>query len=373
MLRRFLFLGVVALLMAIAACADDPTTGPQPDPIRPADPGLSFALGCLTTPPIENPVSSGQSFIKVLPDPIFLPAGEENYMLSDDYIFGVEISGTFLAFPAKILNWHVIANFSVGEARYHATWCPLSFSYLLVRNEHWETDDADKASFLVSDTQVMGNTLLMRDVETRSVWSQIVAMSISGPRRDACLEIERNTVATSWEAWNRLHPDTFVLTNQAGKQLGIDPSFYETNPYEDYWAGLVEPPSRIFREDDRLPRQTIVLGVHGDGGRAAVIMDGSVGTTTVGNSPVVLFRDPETEMLFAFENNLEGKVRSFAAAGLDGNGFPRFRDTEGTVWTLEGIAVNGPKAGKRLAQMPTMRVYWFVWASFFPDTPILLL
>jgi hypothetical protein len=35
------------------------------------------------------------------------------------------------------------------------------------------------------------------------------------------------------------------------------------------------------------------------------------------------------------------------------------------------MGVSGPKAGERLAQTPSVQVYWMIWASFFPDTEIL--
>ena len=58
----------------------------------------------------------------------------------------------------------------------------------------------------------------------------------------------------------------------------------------------------------------------------------------------------------------------------DENGFPTFKDgTDGTVWNIEGVAVEGPKQGSRLARMPAVEIYWFVWATFFPGSSIELL
>lgn len=44
----------------------------------------------------------------------------------------------------------------------------------------------------------------------------------------------------------------------------------------------------------------------------------------------------------------------------------------GSLWSLDGIALAGPLAGTRLAQVPAFHVYWFAWATFFRDSPILI-
>ena len=76
----------------------------------------------------------------------------------------------------------------------------------------------------------------------------------------------------------------------------------------------------------------------------------------------------------AFENRVGGVPRTFLEHDVDENGFPTYRDTtDGSIWNIEGIAIEGAQLGKRLARMPAVQVYWFVWATFFPGSPINLL
>jgi hypothetical protein len=73
-----------------------------------------------------------------------------------------------------------------------------------------------------------------------------------------------------------------------------------------------------------------------------------------------------------FENNLQGVERRFREAAADSNGVPRFEDAQTkTTWSIDGIALEGPLAGQRLAQMPALHLYWFSWATFFPGNPII--
>jgi hypothetical protein len=47
-----------------------------------------------------------------------------------------------------------------------------------------------------------------------------------------------------------------------------------------------------------------------------------------------------------------------------------FADSTGTVWNLEGLAVSGPLAGKRLPIAPSYDAFWFAWYDFFPTAPV---
>lgn len=42
----------------------------------------------------------------------------------------------------------------------------------------------------------------------------------------------------------------------------------------------------------------------------------------------------------------------------------------GTLWTIEGRALEGPLAGKSLARSDSQMSQWYGWVSYFPDTSI---
>lgn len=218
------------------------------------------------------------------------------------------------------------------------------------------------------------NNLIMVDIETRTTWPQILAMGNSGVREGECLDYRRNNAAMTWEFWRRLHPETLVLGNQNNDRTAIEPEWYFTNPYREYHEGRILPPHPFTNPDDRLPWQKIVVGVHAKNGKAAVLIREPVAAAKIGESQVVFFHHPESGAVYVFENNLGGKKRVFEPYEADQNGLPRFRDLDnGTLWSLEGLALEGPDAGMRMAQLPALHLYWFAWSAFFPDTPILKL
>lgn len=240
-----------------------------------------------------------------------------------------------------------------------------------MRNQNWSASSRPRsAAFLVSGA-LIDNNLIMYDVETQTTWPQLLAMANLGPREGECLEFGRNTVATTWNFWRRLHPETLVLSNQNQNLTAIQPDFYKTNPYLDYHEGVIDPPHAVSYPDSRRPPQEIVLGVHAKDGKAAVILTKPVSWATIGNTPAVFFHDPGTNTSFAFENNLGGVTRLWSSYDPDEKGLPRFQDDGGTVWSMDGIGLEGPLAGQRLAQLPSLALYWFAWATFFPDQPII--
>ena len=161
---RFLTLMVTALIAAtLPACSEESTqpTNDPPPPLppppagRPVDPGLSFNLGCVHEGEITNPVDGGGGTpgIPVLINPGFVTVANVDYLQATDIVFGVELEGRFYTFPVRIMNYHEIASFTVVEGRYAATWCPLSFSFVLVENDAW---DASTPAKIASPIPVRG-------------------------------------------------------------------------------------------------------------------------------------------------------------------------------------------------------------------------
>ena len=76
------------------------------------------------------------------------------------------------------------------------------------------------------------------------------------------------------------------------------------------------------------------------------------------------------QMALTFDREVEGQVLTFEA--VEGDGFPfRLRDREtGSLWTLDGQAVEGELAGSRIEPRRTFSAMWFAWAAFNRGTEI---
>lgn len=367
------------------SCSEESTTTPpvdDPDPnptdtLRAPDPGLSYVPECGITLPLANCLGGNlpPDAIQSILDPEFLSVSEVDFLLNNDRVFGIEIEGQFFAFPQRIMNVHEVVNFSVRNTegdlvvRTSATWCPLTFSFIEWRADWDNPTRARSSSFGVSGA-LLDNNLVLYDRETNSTWSQILGVSLLGEKAGVCLEKGRNTVDTTWLVWKTMHPNSGVLTNEPNLPTPINPNVYNTNQYQGYWAGLLAPPEKITFEDTRKSLQEVVLAVHGENGVEVIRPLSAVGTAEVSGTEMVMFQHISSETVFVFENNFEGQVRSFVQVDDGDDGLPRFQDIQSeTIWTMDGIAESGPLAGKRLAQVPSFRVFWFAIASLYPNIP----
>ncbi len=62
--------------------------------------------------PANEIVSGGppRDGIPSIDDPVFIPAGEADYLQPEDRVLGIARQGTARAYPIRIMNWHEIVN-----------------------------------------------------------------------------------------------------------------------------------------------------------------------------------------------------------------------------------------------------------------------
>jgi hypothetical protein len=162
---------------------------------------------------------------------------------------------------------------------------------------------------------------------------------------------------------------------------------YGANPYTGYDEidtnpFLLDDPSLI---DGRLsPKVRIVGVVIGDETVAYPMPDlaeAEVVNDTVGGEPIVVLWSPGTvsglDAARVAGGQLVGSAVVYSRTAPDGAtlefeaaGDGRFRDATGSVWTIDGLATDGPLAGTELEPIVNDQPFWFAWAIFRPDTTI---
>lgn len=196
--------------------------------------------------------------IPAITRPQFLAAEQAVYLQPSDRVIGVEVEGSFRAYPLRILNFHEIVNDQFGEKAIAVTYCPLCDSAAVFDRG----TDAGSREFGVSGL-LFNSNVLMYDRETDSLWSQMMSTGITGkekqqPLRNLPLEL------TTWADWQARHPESEVLSTETGF-----PRNYSRSPYEQYFAS----PRLMFPaqpEDRRLPAKSPVLGLWTDSTALAV-------------------------------------------------------------------------------------------------------
>jgi hypothetical protein len=182
-----------------------------------------FALEPATVP-VEDIRSGGppRDGIPALNEPDTLPASAAPWG-DDEPVVGVHVGGASRAYPLGILVWHELVNDELGGTPLLVSYCPLCGTALVFDRRL----EGRAHRFGVSGLLYQSD-LLMFDRESDSLWSQITARAVTGPRRGERLTLVRSRVEP-WAAWRARHPDTTVLSPKTGHERR-----YGDSPYGDY-------------------------------------------------------------------------------------------------------------------------------------------
>ncbi len=382
MRRRRLLAVLAGGATALAGCAggDDgtPTDGGSQPTGGPADAtATATATPTVTVRDVDLPVPGSElrqplpkDRIAAIVDPAFAadwsgldaPDGVDRPLLPEDApVVGVERGGTARAYPLRILNWHEVVNDDLGGPLL-VTYCPLCGSSIVAER----TVGGDPTVFGVSG-KLWRNDLVMYDRATESLWSQLLAAAIQGPRTGDRLSLFPSSF-TSWGEWQNRHP---------GAELLLPPPHSDTvrgrDATRDYFNPRTSSEGQLigydYEPEDGLYSRTFVVGVRHDGVARAYpfndVRNAGVVNDRVGDLPVAVTTTPAGSMA-AYVRRVGGKTLTFEA--VDGE----LLAAGGSRWKrATGRAVDGPHEGTTLDRAndkPPM--FWRGWSNFNPNADI---
>jgi len=325
----------------------------------------AMAQDCLVRANLIVSGGPGKDGIPSLTRPKVVGAsGGDQFLPPEALVLGVVVNGEARAYPHNVLWWHEIINDTLGGLPITVSYCPLTGSGMV----YDAVVGGQVLEFGVSGL-LFDNNLILYDRSTDSLWSQMRVEAICGSLIGSVPTL-RPVVQSTWEAWKSLHPETTVVDFDTG--FSRDYRRYPYGSYDQLFDESLLFPSTL--DDPRLRRKELVLGLTQDQiaraypyealGERAVVND-----ELAGRGVLVVF-DREARMALAFDREVEGQVLTFEA--VEGDGFPfRLRDREtGSLWTLDGRAVEGELAGAHIEPRRTFSAMWFAWAAFNQGTEI---
>lgn len=302
----------------------------------------------------------GKDGIPALVDPRFVAARDADWLWDGELVFGVEIGGDVRAYPHRVMDWHEMANDTVGGVPLALAYCTLCGSGVL-----YETRVAGRAKPFEfgSSGLLYRSNKLMYDRETHSLWNHFTARPVIGPLVGSGIELRTRPLAVMrWKDWKRRHPQTKVLSLDTGHRRDYSPG----KPYGAYFSspGLMFP---ALTADARLKPKDIVFVVRVDEGQRAwpvkAFGRGRIINDAIGARAVVLVGDGDGETVRAYDR---GAVRF--TPRLDGSAAAPVAlfDENGGRWRASEDALVGDD-GRRLGRLPAHNAYWFAYASFIGD------
>ena len=298
-------------------------------------------------------------------------AAGDRWLGEQEQVHVVDVGGEVRAYPLAILIWHEIVNDSFGDVPVAVTYCPLCNSAIT-----FDRRLGDRTLDFGVSGVLRHSDMIMYDRQTESWWQQIVGEAIIGELLGERLTILPSFLV-SWEDFKEAYPDGRVLSRDTGFSRQ-----YGRNPYELYDR---QNPFLFFGEPDKRlrPLDRVVVVEEGDdaiafpltelehepvvhhalGGRDIVVLFQFGANSALDDSSVADGRDVGAAAVYRPE--VDGMPLTFTAVD------DYFIDEEtGSRWTLLGLAVDGPLAGKRLEPVVHGTHFWFAWAVFKPFTTV---
>ncbi|HEX6751368.1 MAG TPA: DUF3179 domain-containing (seleno)protein [Longimicrobium sp.] len=319
-----------------------------------ADPALAYRVAHDTFP--------------VLTDPVFVPAADAGFMRPDDWVVGVRVGGEVRCYPAYMLdNVHVV-NDTIGGQWHAVMHCEICCSNAVFLAE------MDGARVTFGTGGLFGGTLSIFDEQTKSLWSHGMGVAFDGPLAGRGLERVESFQATYAE-WVALHPDTVVMT---WPEPASHPDARHGHGTDAWFAQPgIEPlvlKTMSVREDERLPEHDMVVSLFTPDGHAALPLrelaraGGLIASDVAGNPLVTLSAGADSAMTGTFHPFLDDEPETAVELELRGG---RFIDREtGSEFRVDGLAVSGPLAGRRLRPAPTMTNKWHSLICFVPGVEV---
>jgi len=247
-----------------------------------------------------------------------------------------------------------------GDSPFFVTHCILahsSMAYPMTGN----FSDPD-----IQVTAVLANNMVFYEKASRCSVTQIQNRPHSGGEEMPT----SSTLMMSLKTWKHLYPnsqvwvrerewrDTFYL-NLLARTSVIDPD----SPDKVY---PLEHPL-----DTRLPMKSLVLGVKiGDRTRAypiSAFADRAIIEERVGGENLLLWAAFGGDFIQIFKGETDGSAGFKRAENED-----YFTDElTGSRWSPSGECLAGPSKGRRLEAIPHFnKIFWYVWADYYPQTTI---
>jgi len=341
---------VAALLLLAAAPAG---RAQDPKPPAKAEPKKEAPLDADLDPEREiqkearsDPRNLKPDQIPLLRNPPTTGVLDAKRMDPQEWVIGVVLGKTALAFPVNVLNQHEIVLDTAEGIPYLVCWCPLCHTGMVFSR----TVDGEVLEFGHSGL-LYRSAFLLYDTATKSLWHHALGRALTGKMRGKRLDPIPSRFVT-WDVWRKAQPASRVL---AKDPLNVD---YTTDAFSHrnralklkFGLGILAGTEERLYELSELDRMPLVQ-------------------ETVGGTPVVVVYQPGTQTATAWERTMDGKVLDLRRAADGENGLPRLEETgeKGSLFeAVTGACLSGPLQGRSLK--PLVSCWWevFAWTAHHP-------
>jgi hypothetical protein len=294
----------------------------------------------------------------VAENPVMLaPDAAASFVGDDDSVVGLIFDGEAYAFPYAALYGTPVVLQAEHDRRLIVLFSAFANRALAFQAaRELKARDLDIVSF-------PANALLVYNSRLGEFINGLTGQTTSGERPDGIGE-PVETVRTTFGAWRNEHPRTRVML----------PTVPLRNPPRQPVLPTKPMPGQL--DLHGLPVATAIAFVASDP-PLALPMDRVTGpdaplNLSTDDVPLLIFRDPQTRQVIAFDRRFEPDLWPQFKANLDSRRKGAFIDADtNTAWSLSGVALDGERKGKKLKQFPVEEnLYWGVMKHWYPRLTI---
>ncbi len=258
------------------------------------------------------------------------------------------------------MNWHEIANDTLGGVPIAVTYSPLTDSVAVFDRRI----DPDKPPLEFGVSGLLYNSnLLMYDNATRddhkdsSLWSQLLLKSVAGPKCNTTL-YALPAQLVRWRDWLEAHPDTTVITGTPAEKEN-----YSSSPYQTYYVSATTkfPVKPMAESDDHAWMKPVVVIANG------------------GETAAFFHVHPPDDWQPTAANTGAGGTAFTAEVTVGGDTFtlkcrpPTLSydaETAEVVWGTSGVQERDGAGDVTSRNAPDYVIYTFfgAWCAMYPDT-----
>lgn len=245
------------------------------------------------------------------------------------------------AYPNGFVAKYEVINNAFENKKYALTHCPITSSTICFDRIVDGSPITIKAS-----GYLFKNNLMPTDIETGSIWSQMLIRGVSGTY-DRKIPNTYNAIETDWETVKTHFPEAKVYNEFVeGQELGVDVEAEPTKrDFHRYGilSGVNKITVHIFTYDLFDTESLILKNAFIAGGRVLV----------VGNK----------NRNFISSYFVDGN----AEFSIDPSDTLRFIDDKGNTYNAMGLVIKGPDKNLQLDSPKAYTAAWVAWQDFFED------
>ena len=301
---------------------------------------------------------------------ILAAADADKILARDDVVLGIVCDDEVRAYPRDaIARPHYFSDTLAST--------PMMISYCILCNSALAFKSVLDGRVLdLKCVTAYNNNNIYHEPATGNFIQQLDGQVFDGPDAGKALDTHPVTLA-AWGDWKHLHPDT---TLYHAPTIGVRDKIVARMLQSLIPISRLSKRSRPWHRirgklDKRLPAMSFVIGVQIDAEACAypltALRSRPVLDDTVGGKPITLFYDVDHDVGAVFSRQVDSRTLTFLPSEIPGaKAGARDRET-GTLWTLNGEAIEGPLRGRSLEPVPHVsKLFWFSWALFKPGTRV---